>query len=137
MLPQDLYRIVAQYACELVLLEWVKADELDWLKLVTNTNAINYLEHNLEYIERWLLCGNPSALHLLEKYPVEELDWVTLSSSEFAWPLLEKYPQYVDRRRLCKNPAAIAHLDWDWVSWPLLFQNPAAIDYICICLYAW
>ena len=57
---------------------WINIDNLDWLYLSLNPNAIDLLEKNQDKIDWSYLSENPNAIHLLEKN-FNKIDWIFLS----------------------------------------------------------
>jgi hypothetical protein len=52
---------------EYKLRDWINRDNLKWVLLAENPNAIPLLENNTERIMWFILSSNPNAIHLLEK----------------------------------------------------------------------
>src|SRR5438874_1897710 len=64
-------------------------ENVDWIRLSQNTNAIHLLEKNLDKINWHALSLNPNAIHLLEKN-LDKINWYWLSENPNAIYLLEK-----------------------------------------------
>ena len=93
-------------------------NNIDWIRLSSNPNAIHLLEQNVDKIDWNCLSQNPNAIHLLEKN-VDKVDWTWLS-----------YNQNTNDIHLLDQNTNAIHLleqnidkvDWDWLS-----SNPNAI----------
>ena len=95
MFPYAIYSIIADYAKENKLLNWIDESKLDWRSLSVNKAAIHLLENNLYLTDEDLLSRNPAAIHLLEKNP-DKIDWDSLSSNDHAIHILEKNPDKIN-----------------------------------------
>ena len=79
-IPFDLLYIVASFHTKprMKLLDWVNIDNLDWVLLTLNPNAIHLLEKYPEKIYWDWLSINPNAIHMLEKH-FNKINWSYLS----------------------------------------------------------
>ena len=73
--------IVSEYSTELVLVDWVDPDLLNWSNLSQNPSAIDLLEANQDKIDWHSLSLNPNGIHLLEANP-DKIYWNGLSHNE-------------------------------------------------------
>jgi RimJ/RimL family protein N-acetyltransferase len=48
MIPRDITNIIASYACEYILKDWINMKKISWDCLSMNTAAIHILEKNLD-----------------------------------------------------------------------------------------
>lgn len=110
-------------------------EELDWVALSCNPNAIDILEENQDFIDWYWISKNPNAIHLIQKHIEEkgensnELNYELLSTNPNAISILKKYPHMIDWDWLSTNPNAMEMLQQnpDNISWTLLSQNPNPI----------
>ena len=83
-------QIIAEYAVEWKLKEWVDINKIYWDELSSNTNdgAISLLEANQDTINWWKLSSNSNdgAIRLLEANQ-DKIDWNWLSSQSFIFEL--------------------------------------------------
>jgi len=142
-LPDDiLEKIVNKYKTlfskvKYKLKDWIPLENLNWVALLSNPNAIDLLKKYPEKIYRYrdLLSENPNpaAIELLQKNQ-GNIDWEKLSQNpnSAAIELLKKYPENISWHWLSKNPnpAAIELLEanTDKIDWLYLSSNPAAMD---------
>jgi hypothetical protein len=61
--------IIAEYATEYVLSDWIDEKKLDWAGLSLNPNAIDLLSSNTDKINWCVLSSNPMAMNLLLENP--------------------------------------------------------------------
>ena len=87
-----------------VLLDWIRINDLDWIWLSKNPNAIDLLKDNIKKIDWDALSLNPNAIELLEKYPVR-IDWKFLSENPNAIDLLKINQKRINWNALSANPA--------------------------------
>ena len=64
-------------------------ENIDWVNLSKNPNAIDLLQQNLNKVDWFMLSCNPNAIHLLEKN-LDKVDWSFLSCNPNAIHLLCK-----------------------------------------------
>ena len=73
--------------------KWIDINNLDWICLSGNPNAIDLLEQNPNKIHLTSLCQNPNAIHILEKNQ-HKIYWEILSENHNAIRILEKSAHY-------------------------------------------
>jgi hypothetical protein len=102
-------------------------DNVSWIHLSGNINAIPILQNNLDKINWYILSSNPNAIPILQNN-LDKVDWVYLSKNPNAIPILEKNIDKVNWIQLSKNPNAIHILEknLDKVDWCTLSNNPNA-----------
>ena len=104
-IPLDVLKIVASYLVKpkMKLLDWVLLDEMNWMFLSSNSNAIYLLEKNMDMIDWGILSSNSNAIHLLEKN-MDKTDWWELSRNPNAIHLLEQNIDKISWYWLSENP---------------------------------
>jgi len=65
---------------EYKLCDWINRDNLKWVLLAENPNAVRLLENNREKIMYFCLSSNPNAIHLLENN-LDRVDWFGISKN--------------------------------------------------------
>lgn len=70
-------------------------DQVDWISLAKNPNAVHLLEERAEKEKKgtsfWMnLSKNPNAIHLLERYP-DKICWLTVTTNPNALHLVEQH----------------------------------------------
>ena len=64
----------------LKLRDWIDIDQISWMWLSENPNAIQLLEKNFDKIDWGWLSRNPNAIHLLERN-LDKINWKWLSKN--------------------------------------------------------
>ena len=135
------------------LLEWIPLENLDWLYLSLNINAIDLLKNNIDKINThclsininavkllennydkidWrYLSANKNAIHLLEQNK-DKIAWGALSGNKNAIHLLEEKAHYIYWNRLSLNKNAM-HLIAEYqcnieIDWNILSRNPSIFE---------
>jgi ribosomal protein L24E len=99
MFPKDIAGIIAEYAAEYELLDWIDQKKLIWHYLSHNPSAIDLLRANPDKIEWRQLSYNPNAIELLRENP-DKIEWRQLSYNPSAIGLLRENPDKIDWIRL-------------------------------------
>jgi hypothetical protein len=113
-------------------LKEVKPSLVQWRGLCSNDNfeAITFIEQNLdsEELDWMILSGNENAIHILEKH-LDKVDWSVLSHNRKAIRILERNLDKVDWRGLSANTEAIHILEQNLnkIDWCILSGNENAI----------
>ena len=67
---------------------WIYIENLDWMSLSANPNAIHLLEKNPNKINWHNLSSNPNAIHLLEQNQ-DKINWQILSGNPSIFDLVD------------------------------------------------
>jgi hypothetical protein len=132
MFPKDIAGIIAGYASEYVLLDWIDERKIMNDALSANIYAVDLLEKNKQHINYTYLCGNRNAMHLLIGQDGRYINWYKLSSNPNAIGLLKANPRNINWSEICRNinPLAIAILikNEERIHWDILSENPSAMS---------
>ena len=122
---------------QLILLNWIDINNLNWSSLCENTNAVNLLLKNIDKIDWNKLSINViksktfsiKNVHLSTIEQNCKIDWKLLSQNPDAIHLIEQNLDKIDWSDLSKNPNAIHLLEnnKDKIDWSMLSMNENAI----------
>ena len=122
---------------QLILLDWIDINYLDWSSLCENTNAVNLLLKNIDKID-WnklsinVINSKTFAIKNVHLSTIEKnckIDWKLLSQNPDAIHLIEQNLDKIDWSSLSENPNAIHLLEKnkDKIDWSMLSMNESAI----------
>lgn len=105
-------------------------DKINWIKLSSNKAAIDLLTANQNKIDWVRLSKNPNAIELLTANP-NKIDWCNLSKNPNAIELLKANPDKIDWHNLSMNPNAIEFMEsnQDKIDWGSIWHNPSIFTY--------
>ena len=83
---------------EYKLRDWINIDNIKWVLLAENPNAVRLLENNPQKIIWYCLSSNPNAIHLLEKNP-EKIKWRIFSTNPAIFDPVYDYHKMKERMR--------------------------------------
>lgn len=108
----------------------INQDKINWEKLASNKAAINLLTANQDKIDWKRLSKNPNAIELLTVNP-NKIDWSNLSKNPNAINLLTANPDKIDWYNLSMNPNAIELLKTnpDKIDWNSIWHNPSIFTF--------
>lgn len=101
-----------------------RVDDLDWVELSKNKNAVPFLIKYQHYIDWWSACQNESMemMNFLEKN-IKYIKWLPLSANPSAIHILKKYINMIDKSMININPKGFE----------ILKENPDLINYELLC----
>ena len=101
-----------------------RIDDLDWVQLSKNKNAVPFLIKHRKYIDWWSACQNESLemMDFLEKN-FKYIKWLPLSANPSAIHILKKHLNMADISMLNINPKGVE----------ILKENPSLINYELLC----
>lgn len=99
-------------------------DDLDWIELSKNKNAVTFLIKHRQYIDWWSACQNESMemMNFLEKN-FKFIKWLPLSANPSAIHILKKHLNMVDKSMININTKFFE----------ILKDNPDMINYEILC----
>jgi len=77
----------------------------EWSEFSKDPSNIKVLEKNIDKIDKWSICENPSAAPIIEKI-LPFADWGRVSANPAMIPIMKKYPDKVRYDTIWKNPYA-------------------------------
>ena len=129
-LNNDICFIISKYLIEpeYKLLDWIDINNINYILLNLNNNAISFLNENRDNINL-NLSSNPAAIELLKENR-DKIDWFQLSKNPNAIELLRENPDKINWFNLSLNPNAIELLreNRDKINYRILSSNPSIFE---------